>query len=351
LGLAAYMKAFTWAQVVQVAHTFRELLHFPGVAMAAFVAHEASATHGHAAAELAQFRIKCSELDGQRGQHAAALSPALAHPVCSAELEQLCAAEAARSGAAAAAAAEALDAARLHGPQRGVLSERRLAAAARQAAELVAGVITLQDLLPAPAGDTSLANLPPLSLDALSDLEAAVRTAEAKATALEEADDGRPYKQATVPLEHAQLLSCHLGFAARHAELVTSLQATAAAASGSSGPSSAAPPEDFREPAEGRAATTLTLQAAPVPCRILQAHHEALKTLETECCGSLGTSLAAVDAFVAGEKAWRTAWDAMLLDLAPATDPDVSAPVVAPPAPLSVPAKGQTPPQGQRAKR
>ena len=310
---------FSLSSRTQVATAARILLQVPAAAMTAFVAHEADAAQGIASDQLSAHLAEFRALEEQRSKHAAKLSPALAQPARKQELEALCAAEQQRGAAFSAAAAEALAQLRQKHPEQAVLAERRLAAAARQFANMLASIVTPHDLTEAPVGDDSLAELLPMSLAQLQALEAAMEDVAARGAAQSGSDAGRPFQAVQLHLHQADLTSIGLGWRERHSQLLSN-QGTGSVAA------------EFKEPAAARSEEQMLVQHAPVPCAVVQAHGAAVVELQRSCASSMGHALSAVDKAVAGEAPWKQAWAAMLQELAPAGQPFGAATEVLPPA-------------------
>lgn len=318
----------------QVALTSRELLKLPEAALRALAAHEAAHMRTAAASDAARHEQALAELETQRAQHAAALSPALSHPARHAELEALRTAEGARCRAAMAAAKESIIQSRRAVPERAVLAEQRMDAAARQLADLLASVLLPQDLVAAPPSDASLADLPPLALEQLRQLESDVAAVAASAAATnaapppEGAAAGRPFAMAAPTLPLAALLSNELGWSARHDALLATATAAAAAAA-ASGEGAAAGGKattgssatGFVEPAEGRSAEPVAVLLAPVPCAVLRTCAAALRELEHGASQALAQALAAAEDTVSAEQAWQRTWTETLDRMAPAAAP------------------------------
>ena len=303
----------------QVTIASRELLGLPAAALSALATHESAHVRVAAEADAAQHCKAAQGLEAQRAQHAAALSPALCHPARRAPLRELRDAEAARSAAAMGAAKHALEHVRKAVPERALLAERRLDAAARQLADLLTGVLLPHDLVPAPNGDDSLAALPPLSLEHLQRLEDDMTAMEASAAAPPAAavDAGRPFRVAAVPLPLAALRLSELGWAPRHDALLAAV-AAAAPVGTEAGTANAG---EGVGPAEGRSAATLSVLLAPVQCALVRAFGAAAHKLEEHASADLERALGAVEKDVHAEQVWQTTWAATLDKMAPAAAP------------------------------
>jgi hypothetical protein len=197
---------------LQVVLTVRQLLCLPSTALAALVQHEAAHHHALVAAQLREVSDHTAQLEA-KAQHQQQLRPVLAQPACRADLEAIQSAEDARWRLEVETWTKLMQDARIAVPQAAFLSQQRLAAAAKQLAELLSKFPMPEDLVPASSADTSLDGIPALNMLQLERWELAMAEIQASPASN---STGRPFSVVNVALTRAAVSAEHLGWSPAH---------------------------------------------------------------------------------------------------------------------------------------